>query len=158
VNQNHLQATVLNVPLSVNTLQTSAYDNNIGWQIGNKMPTCRTGHNSQPHSAVIRPVTNRPTPRLRSTTLTRSDHNNVERHALLRACTQIHRRQPTSRYPINCSAPRKLTHKQTVRSTHTGVVNSTSTQYQQRRSALIASLQLSRCTERFLLIAWRRIF
>ena len=147
MNQNHLQATVLNVPLSVNTRQTSAYDNNIGCQLGNTMSTCRTGHNSQPHSAVIRPVPNRPTPRLRSTTLTRSDHNNVERHALLRADTQPHRRQPTSRYPINCSAPRQLTHEPTHN------LNATLTEYQQRRSALIASLQLSRCTERFLVIA-----
>jgi len=116
--------------------------------------------NSQLNSAATRPVPNRPTPRLRGTTLTQSDHNNVERHALLRADTQTHRRQPTSRYPINCSAPRQLNHELTVRTTHTGVVNSTSvnlnatsTEYQQRRSALIASLHLSRFTEIFLLIA-----
>ena len=129
-------------------------------QLGNKMPTCRTGHKSQLNSAATHQVPNRPTPRLRSTTLTQSDYNNVERHALLRADTQTHRRQPTSRYPINCSAPRQLNHELTVRTTHAEIVsstslnlNSTSTQYQQRRSALIASLQLSRCTERFLVIA-----
>jgi len=44
--------------------------------------------NSQLNSAATRPVPNRPTPRLRSTTLTQSDYNNVERHALLRANTQ----------------------------------------------------------------------
>jgi len=43
VNQNHLQATVLNVTLTVNTRQTSAYDNYISYQLGNTMPTCRTG-------------------------------------------------------------------------------------------------------------------
>jgi len=58
LNQNHLQAAVLNVTLTVNTQQTSAYDNNIGCQLGNKMPALRIGHNSQPHSAAARHVPN----------------------------------------------------------------------------------------------------
>ena len=44
--------------------------------------------NSQLNSTVTRPVPNRRTPRLRNPTLTQSDCNDVERHALLRVNTQ----------------------------------------------------------------------
>ena len=43
--------------------------------------------NSQLNSVATRPVPNRPTPRLRSTTLTQSDYSIVERHPLLRVDT-----------------------------------------------------------------------
>ena len=139
MNQNHLQATVLNVPLLVTTRQTSAYDNNISCQLGNKMPTCRTGHNSGPHSAATRQVPNRPTPRLRSTTLTQSDHNNVERHYFTQTLKHIAVNQRA-----DCSAVRQLTHEPIIRSTHAEVVNLVST-------ATISSYSIgsiSRYTER----------
>jgi len=121
VNQKHLQATVLNVPLRENTRQTSAYDNNISCQLGDKMPTCRTGHNSHPTQLLhVRSQIDRQL-RLRSTILTQSDYNNVERrHSNTSPSTN-------EQIPNQLLRSSQLTHEPTVRSTHAEVVNFVST-------------------------------
>ena len=76
--------------------------------------------NSQLDSAVTRPVLNRPTPRLRNTTLTQSDHNHVERHALLRVNTQniaVNHRADLLYQLLRSSATNPRTHAEIISST-----------------------------------------